>query len=70
MIHESPDSIVECEVEGNKFKRMFDALAACLNEFKFGYHNILFVDVFHLRGTYDGTLLATHGIDANNHKIT
>jgi len=63
----NPDSRAFVEVEGSRFKRMFVAYEACLNEFILGCRKMLFADASHLSGPYEGTVLGAVALDADNH---
>jgi len=45
----------------------FVAYAPNINDFKLGYHMILFVDGCHLSGPYKGTMLVACAFDVDNH---
>ena len=66
IVRASSGSVAFCEVQGSRFRRMFVAYAVDVNWFKLGYRMILFVDNYHLRGAYKGTLLAACALDADN----
>ena len=46
---------------------MFVAYGSSLNGFILGCQKMLLVDETHLRGLYEGMLMATIALDANNH---
>ena len=67
MVRANPKPVAVCEVNGCRFYRMFVAYAANINGFKHGCRLVLFVDVTHLSGTYQGMMLAACTLDEDNH---
>jgi len=61
------DSRAFVEFNGCRFKRMFVAFGACLNEFILGYRKMLFIDGTHLSGSYEGSMLVATTLDTNGH---
>ena len=46
---------------------MFVAFGVSLNSFTLGCRKLLFMDVTHLSGPYEGNMLAVMTLDADNH---
>ncbi|CAA0811236.1 Unknown protein [Striga hermonthica] len=66
----SPESLVEIEVEKigekHRFKRMFVALAPCIQGFLDGCRPFIGVDASCLNGKYKGQLASAVGVDGHN----
>ncbi|KAK4284109.1 hypothetical protein QN277_000982 [Acacia crassicarpa] len=50
----------------NRFERLFIAYGCCINGFLLGSRPVLYLDGYHLHGSYKVTLLAASAYDANN----
>jgi len=67
IVRANPGSVAVCEVDGCRFYRMFVAYATNVNGFKLGCRIVLFVDGTHLSVPYQGTMLASCALNADNH---
>ncbi|GJS87131.1 hypothetical protein Tco_0769767 [Tanacetum coccineum] len=68
--NKNPGSVVDTdfEISGNKkcFQRFFSSLAACSRGFILGCRPYISLDGCHLKGKFNGVLVAATGIDGNN----
>lgn len=62
----NPNSVIDLEVDGDRFKRVFVSFAACIEGFRRMGRDLLFVDGTHLKSRYKQVLLSACSLDGNN----
>ncbi|KAK8547868.1 hypothetical protein V6N13_123294 [Hibiscus sabdariffa] len=62
----NPGKTTVCKLDDRKFERLYICMQAMKDGFKAGYRPIIGLDGCHLKGYYQGHLLAAVGIDAND----
>ncbi|XP_035845425.1 uncharacterized protein LOC110893254 [Helianthus annuus] len=70
LLRRNPGSVVEVDIEikGNKklFLRFFVSLLACWKGFLVGCRPYISLDACHLKGKFNGVLVAANSVDGNN----
>ncbi|XP_022019508.2 uncharacterized protein LOC110919548 [Helianthus annuus] len=70
LLRRNPGSVVEVDIEtkGNKklFLRFFVSLLACWKGFLVGCRPYIYLDACHLKGKFNGVLVAANSVDGNN----
>ncbi|KAL4284336.1 hypothetical protein GQ457_16G014780 [Hibiscus cannabinus] len=62
----NPGTTTVCKLDERKFERLYICMQAMKDGFKVGYRPIIGLDGCHLKGYYQGHLLAAVGIDADD----